>query len=79
MQRFYLIMPIQVGWNFRKGQAGVSIKREVKETVGVVQDLLSDGRAEVTQTEIGKLLKLDKSVVSRRVNIAKLPQLLRKG
>jgi hypothetical protein len=21
MQRFYLIMPIQVGWNFRKGQA----------------------------------------------------------
>ena len=20
MQRFYLIMPIQVGWNFRKGQ-----------------------------------------------------------
>jgi organic hydroperoxide reductase OsmC/OhrA len=22
MQRFYLIMPIQVGWNFRKGHAG---------------------------------------------------------
>ena len=21
MQRFYLILPIQVGWNFRKGQA----------------------------------------------------------
>jgi hypothetical protein len=26
MQRFYLIMPIQVGWNFRKGQ-GVSTSR----------------------------------------------------
>ena len=27
MQRFYFIMPIQVGWNFRKGQTGYSPAR----------------------------------------------------
>jgi hypothetical protein len=46
--------------------ADVSIKREVRGTVAVVEDLLKDGRAEVTQSDIRKHLKLDKSVVSRR-------------
>jgi hypothetical protein len=57
--------------------AGVSIKPAVKETVGVVKNLLTDGRAEVTQAEIGRVLKLDKSVVSRRVSAAQDAGLLR--
>jgi MarR family len=47
--------------------AEVAIKPEVRETVGAVAKLLADGREEITQAEIKKALKLDKSVVSRRV------------
>jgi hypothetical protein len=50
--------------------ADVSIKREVRETVGAVKGLLTDGRTEVTQSDLRKVLKLDKSVVSRRVSAA---------
>jgi hypothetical protein len=47
--------------------AEVAIKPEVRKTVGAVADLLADGREEVKQTDLKKVLKLDKSVVSRRV------------
>lgn len=50
--------------------AEVTIKPEVRETVRAVADLLADGREEVTQADIKKVLKLDKSVVSRRVTAA---------
>jgi hypothetical protein len=50
--------------------AEVAIKPEVRETVQAVADLLEDGRQEVKQTDIKKVLKLDKSVVSRRVAAA---------
>jgi hypothetical protein len=42
--------------------AEVAIKPEVRETVRAVADLLADGREEVKQTDIKKVLKLDKSV-----------------
>ena len=47
-----------------------TIKPEVRETVEAVADLLEDDRAEVTQADIKKALKLDKSAVSRRVAAA---------
>jgi hypothetical protein len=50
--------------------ADVSIKAEVRETVGAVKDILSGGKDEATQADIRKILKLDKSVVSRRVSAA---------
>jgi len=50
--------------------AEVTIKPEVRETVRAVEDLLADGREEVKQADIKKALKLDKSVVSRRVAAA---------
>jgi hypothetical protein len=50
--------------------AEVTIKPELRETVRAVAELLSDGREEVKQADIKKALKLDKSVVSRRVNAA---------
>jgi hypothetical protein len=50
--------------------AEVAIKRETRDTVRAVEKLMTDGRGEVTQTEIKKLLKLDKSVISRRVTAA---------
>jgi hypothetical protein len=50
--------------------AEVAIKPEIRETVRTVEALLAQGRDEVKQTEIKKELKLDKSVVSRRVAAA---------
>jgi hypothetical protein len=50
--------------------AEVAIKPEVRETVRAVADLLTDGREEAKQADISKALKLDKSVVSRRVTAA---------
>ena len=50
--------------------AEIAIKPEIRETVRTVEALLSDGREEVRQTDIKKVLKLDKSVVSRRVAAA---------
>jgi hypothetical protein len=50
--------------------AEVTIKPEVRETVRAVADLLAAGRTEVRQADIQKVLKLDKSVVSRRVAAA---------
>lgn len=50
--------------------AEVAIKPEVRETVRAVADLLTDGREEAKQADIRKALKLDKSVVSRRVTAA---------
>jgi hypothetical protein len=52
--------------------AEVTIKPELRETVTVVKRLLADGkkkrkRDEVRQADIVKVLKLDKSVVSRRI------------
>ena len=48
----------------------VTIKPEVRETVRAVADLLAAGRTEVRQEDIKNVLKLDKSVVSRRVAAA---------
>jgi hypothetical protein len=50
--------------------AEVTVKPEVRETVSAVADLLAAGRTEVRQDEIKNVLKLDKSVVSRRVAAA---------
>ena len=50
--------------------AEVTVKPEVRETVSAVADLLAAGRTEVMQADIQKVLKLDKSVVSRRVAAA---------
>src|SRR5262249_35711172 len=50
--------------------AEVTIKPELRETVRMVANLLADGRDEVKQADIKKALKLDKSVVSRRVAAA---------
>jgi hypothetical protein len=50
--------------------AEVATKAEIRETVGAVADLLADGRSDVKQADIKKTLKLDKSVVSRRVSAA---------
>jgi hypothetical protein len=50
--------------------AEVTIKPEIRETVTAVEGLLADGREEVKQADIKKALKLDKSVVSRRVTAA---------
>jgi hypothetical protein len=50
--------------------AEVTIRPEVRETVRAVVDLLADDREEVKQADIKKVLKLDKSVVSRRVTAA---------
>jgi hypothetical protein len=50
--------------------AEIAIRPEVRETVRAVAELLEDGKEEVTQTDIKKVLKLDKSVVSRRVAAA---------
>jgi len=50
--------------------AEVTIKPEVRGTVAAVAELLADGKKEVRQDEIKNVLKLDKSVVSRRVAAA---------
>jgi hypothetical protein len=50
--------------------AEVTIKRETRDTVNVVAGLLGDGREEVKQSDIKAKLKLDKSVISRRVAAA---------
>jgi hypothetical protein len=49
--------------------AEVAIKPEVRETVKAVEELMAHGREEVKQTDIKRKLKLDKSVVSRRVSV----------
>lgn len=46
--------------------AEVAIKKEIRETVRTVADLLAEGSEEVRQADIKRVLKLDKSVVSRR-------------
>jgi hypothetical protein len=46
------------------------VKPEVRETVDAVAGLLVDGKKGVSQDEIKNVLKLDKSVVSRRVAAA---------
>ncbi len=50
--------------------AEVTIKREIRETVKAVAKLLADGREQAMQADIQKVLKLDKSVISRRVGAA---------
>jgi hypothetical protein len=50
--------------------AEVTIKPEVGETAQAVADLLAAGRTEVMQADVQKVLRLDKSVVSRRVAAA---------
>jgi hypothetical protein len=50
--------------------AEVTVKPEVRETVSAVADLLAARRTEIRQDEIKNVLKLDKSVVSRRVAAA---------
>lgn len=50
--------------------AEVATKPEVRETVRVVADLLAGGREEVKQADVKRALKLDKSVVPRRVTVA---------
>jgi hypothetical protein len=57
--------------------AEIRIKAEVRETVRTVAELLADGREEVKQADIKGGLKLDKSVVSRRVAAAVDAGLLR--
>jgi len=63
--------------------AEATIKPEVKETIRAVQDLLAHGLEEedddnfVKQADLKKALKLDKSVVSRRVAAALDAGLLR--
>jgi len=62
--------------------AEVTIKPEVRETIRAVQDLLAhgledDGINSVKQADLKKALKLDKSVVSRRVAAALEAGLLR--
>jgi hypothetical protein len=47
--------------------AGTQIRRAVREVVETVATLLADDRAEVRQSDLAKALRLDKSVVSRRV------------
>jgi hypothetical protein len=50
--------------------AEVAIKPELRETVQAVTALLTDGREDVKQADVRRALKLDKSVVSRRVTAA---------
>jgi uncharacterized membrane protein len=50
--------------------AEVAIKPELRETVRAVAELLAGGGGEVKQADIKRELKLDKSVVSRRVAAA---------
>jgi hypothetical protein len=50
--------------------AEVAIKPEVRETVQAVATLLADGANEVKHSDIKRALRLDKSVVSRRVTAA---------
>jgi hypothetical protein len=57
--------------------AEVTIKPEVRETIRAVQDLLAHGLEDVKQADLKKALKLDKSVVSRRVAAALDAGLLR--
>jgi hypothetical protein len=57
--------------------AEVTIKPEVRETIRAVQDLLARGLKDVKQADLKKALKLDKSVVSRRVAAAQDAGLLR--
>jgi len=57
--------------------AEIRIKAEVRETVRTVAELLADGKEEVKQADIKGGLKLDKSVVSRRVAAAVDAGLLR--
>ena len=57
--------------------AEATIKPEVRETIRAVQDLLAHGLEDVKQADLKKALKLDKSVVSRRVAAALDAGLLR--
>lgn len=57
--------------------AEVAIKPEVRGTVAAVAELLADGKKEVRQEDIKNVLKLDKSVVSRRVAAAMQAGVLR--
>jgi hypothetical protein len=50
--------------------ADATIKREVRETVAAVKGLLDNGKSEVMQADVTKVLELDKSAVSRRVTAA---------
>jgi hypothetical protein len=47
-----------------------NVKPEVRETVEAVSRLLDDGSAEVRQIDLARVLKLDKSSISRRVGAA---------
>ena len=47
-----------------------TIKPEVRETVKAVEHLIAGGLVEVRQTDLKSALKLDKSVISRRVAAA---------
>jgi hypothetical protein len=55
------------GWRPTSCPGSTSKIPEVRETVAAVADKLAAGKEEVMQADIQKLLKLDKSVVSRRV------------
>ena len=50
--------------------AEATVRREVREVVETVARLLHDGRTEVRQSDLTKALRLDKSVISRRVGCA---------
>jgi hypothetical protein len=47
-----------------------TVKPEVRELVEKVGEICADGESEVTQSELGEALKLDKGSVSRRVRAA---------
>jgi hypothetical protein len=57
--------------------AEVTIRPEVRDTIRAVQDFLARGLEDVKQADLKKALKLDKSVVSRRVAAALDAGLLR--
>jgi hypothetical protein len=44
-----------------------TVKSEIREVVQATKGLLDDGRQEVRQVDLGKILNLDKSAISRRV------------
>jgi hypothetical protein len=48
----------------------VTVKPEVRETVEAIADLIAEGAVEVRQTDLRSALKLDRSVISRRVAAA---------
>jgi hypothetical protein len=50
--------------------ADATIKPEIREVVGAVADLLTNGRDEVRQADLKGVLSIDKSAISRRVAAA---------